>query len=97
MAFDCVCHKIVLEKYLEDGALKWIMDYLHNRQQQVLVNNTKSRSAAIEQGVPQGSIQGPLLYTVYANNIPSTMKSKIALYADDTVLYTASKNSVNIF
>ena len=45
------------------------------------------------QGVPQGSIIGPLLYIIYANEISKIIKhSKIALYADDTVLYSTGKN-----
>ena len=45
------------------------------------------------QGIPQGSVLGPVFYILYANDISNVIKHcKIALYADDTVLYTANPN-----
>ena len=65
-AFDCVCHSIIIEKLhtsnLNQNAINWIISYLSNRQQQVMVNNSKLNFSKILQGVPQGSILGPLLY-----------------------------------
>ena len=95
-AFDCVCHTTFLKKLestqLGPNMVCWVKDYLRNRQQAVLANNVKSSNLQVQQGVPQGSILGPLFYIIYANDIPENMKSNIALYADDTVLYTSSRN-----
>ena len=50
----------------------------------------------VRQGVPQGSVLGPLFYIIYANDLVNTVKNcKVALYADDTVLYTACNNFQN--
>ena len=50
----------------------------------------------ITQGIPQGSVLGPLFYIIYANDIPNVVKNcGIALYADDTVLFIANTNIGN--
>ena len=72
--------------------MEWIASYLKNRYQQVLANGTMSDSRKVKQGVPQGSTLGPLFYILYANDIPNKVTSKIALYADDTALYSSSMN-----
>ena len=54
----------------------------------MLATNTYSSFQNIMQGVPQGSVLGPLFYIIYANDISKMIKHcKVALYADDTVLY----------
>ena len=73
---------------LARGVLKWFESYLSQRKQRVLANGTYSSYQYITQGVPQGSVLGPLFYIIYANDISKVVKHcKIALYADDTVLY----------
>ena len=95
-AFDCLQYSVLLDKLkalnLSDNAVEWIRDYLTNRQQCTKANWITSEPEAIKQGVLQGSILGPLLYILYANDIAQTItKSKFAFYADDTVIYTSSK------
>ena len=71
--------------------MKWFKSYLTSRRQRVLANNVYSSAQRITQGVPQGSVLGPLFYILYANDITNIVKHcNIALYADDTVLYTAN-------
>ena len=96
-AFDCLQYPTLIAKLrklnLAEGTLKWVTDYLKNRSQSTLANGRLSASGDIKQGVPQGSILGPLLYILYANDISEIInKTKVAFYADDTVLYTSSKN-----
>ena len=96
-AFDCVQHPILLEKLsnlgMNNSVVAWFASYLSNRKQRVLANNVYSSYQMVKQGVPQGSVLGPLFYILYANDIVDTIKHcKIALYADDTVLYTADAN-----
>ena len=95
-AFDCVDHDILLDKLcttnLGPSTINWLKDYLANRQQHVIANNLESTTLTIKQGVPQGSTLGPLLYILYANNIPENIKGQVSLYADNTVVFHSSKN-----
>ena len=65
-AFDRVWHKGLIKKLSAHGIkgnlLKWIQDYITNRQQCVLVNNEKSKNGTISAGVPQGSVLGPRFF-----------------------------------
>ena len=89
--------KKILEKITEldinNKALAWIKDYLTDRKQRTLANGVLSDYLPITQGVPQGSILGPLLYIIYANDISNIFqKCKSVFYADDTVLFIQSNN-----
>ena len=65
----------------------WIKDYLHNRSQQVLVENKVSHSLPVLFGVPQGSVIGPSLFLAYINDLPGSVRSRVRLFADDTIVY----------
>ena len=97
-AFDCVQHDTLLDKLknldLSDQVISWIQSYLSSRKQRVLANGIHSTFLTIKQGVPQGSVLGPLFYIIYANDLTKYVrKCKIALYADDTVIYIADSDS----
>jgi Reverse transcriptase (RNA-dependent DNA polymerase). len=74
------------------NVLRWVENYLENRQQQVLINNNLSKPATITCGVPQGSILGPLLFLIYINDLPNATNFKVTMFADDTTLQHFGNN-----
>jgi len=68
--------------------LHWFKNYLDNRTQFVVVNGVPSNTLLIRNGVPQGSILGPLLFLVYIKDINNAVPGeKLKLFADDTNLF----------
>ena len=68
-AFDCVNHTALAGKLHSTGIsgsfYKWLLDYLQNRKQFVTLNGSNSELMEIVTGVPQGSLLGPRLYSIY--------------------------------
>jgi hypothetical protein len=101
-AFDCINHKILLKKILNylgiSGIpLNWFKSYLSDREQQCLVNGHLSSPRKIKCGIPQGSVLGPLLFLLYINDMPDSLKYSIpSLYADGTEIYLSSKDCDDI-
>ena len=92
-AFDSVDHNMLCEKIRLLGIEpEWFKSYLSNRKQRVLVNGVYSSDQIIKCGVPQGSILGPWCYLVYCNDMTTCTKSKMIMYADDTILLVSQKN-----
>ena len=96
-AFDCLRYPTLLAKLttlgLGNDIVSWIRDYLSERSQATFANGKSSEPGSIKQGVPQGSILGPLLYILYANDLSRVFcESNFAFYADDTVLYPSNKD-----
>ena len=91
-AFDCANHRLILAKLraagLCDGALSWISSYLEGRSQKVVTDTGESQWEAVANGVPQGSVLGPLLFTVLVSDLKDAIKrGRYHMYADDTQLY----------
>ena len=91
-AFDCLKFDIFLSKleyYGVDGTpLALIKSYLNNRYQYVQFENCKSDLLEVKTGIPQGSILGPLFFSVLINDIVnSSNKLSFLMYADDTTIY----------
>ena len=53
------------------------------RKQQVIVEGESSKPYPVDSGVPQGSVQGPLLFLCHINDLPQRVTSKVRLFADD--------------
>src|SRR6188768_466243 len=73
-----------------DTSLSLIKSYLTDRSQYVTIGDHRSNPAPLTTGVPQGSVLGPLLFTLYTTPIGHILsKSPVSfhLYADDTQLY----------
>ena len=72
--------------------MKWIDSFLCFRQQRVVVNGVKSDWAPVLPGVPQDTVPGPLLFSLYINVIQSDTQSVIRFFADDCVCYRENKD-----
>ena len=90
-AFDKVNHqKLLLKLHLygiRGPSLKWIQAFLSGRTQTVVLENEKSDTVPVTSGVPQGSVNGPILFLIYINDLPDRTRSKVRLFADDTAIY----------
>ena len=93
-AFDSVNHDIILDKlkykFNIDGLmLKFIVNYLEDRNQCVVIGGSKSELKSVTSGVPQGSILGPLFFVLFINDMVECVSegTSIALYADDTKIW----------
>ena len=99
-AFDCVSHQILPLKLQASGlcgdSFDWIVNYLNNRHQFVSINGTDSEKKRLTSGVPQGSLLGPRLFSIFTNDLPLSLDSKIEMFADDSTAYIIIIDSISI-
>ena len=93
-AFDTVDHHILLDRLhtcgIRGNAHKWMQSYLSQQSQVVNIRDTRSRCVQLPCGVPQGSVLGPLLFSIYCIELSSVFKNhqlSYHIYADDSQLY----------
>ena len=91
-AFDRVWHAGLLHKFnsfrISGQIFGLISSFLSNRQRGVVLDGKSSQKYPINAGVPQGSIFCPTLFLQYINDLPDDVICNIAIYADDTTLYS---------
>ena len=99
-AFDKVNHfklGLKLSHYgIKGNCLKWIISFLKESTQQVVLNGSFSDPAAVMSGVPQGTVLGPLLFLLYINDMPALLNSLLKLFADDSYLYRHIKSILDM-
>ena len=103
-AFDTVKHEILISKLkyygVCDESLPWFENYFSRRKQLVCIDSQSSEELEITSGVHQGSILDPLLFIVYVNDLPRSLKHcSVNMYADDTAIYLGSQtvDTLNIY
>lgn len=98
-AFDCIDHRMLLEKLLHYGVhgleLDFFQSYLSNRTQLVSFKSKNSSVLPVDFGVPQGSILGPLLFLIAVNDLPFNVNANCFMYADDTTFLNVN-NDFNV-
>ena len=93
-AFDTLDHSILLQRLestfgIKGKVLAWFTSYVSDRTQCVLIDGIKSVPAPLSFGVPQGSVLGPVLFTLYSQPLSDVMSlhdCQFHKYADDTEL-----------
>lgn len=100
-AFDSIDHTILLNKLERYGirgvAGNLLKSYLTKRSQYVEINSISSDILELEQGVPQGSKLGPLLFIVYVNDIINIKgPQELVMYADDTNIFFTSDDIIKL-
>ena len=91
-AFDRVWHAGLLDKlnsYGISGQISGLISsFLSNRRLRVVLDGKSSQEYLVNAGVPQGSIFGPTLFLLYISDLSDDVICDIAIYADDTTLYS---------
>ena len=96
-AFDKVPHKRLLRKLEKIGGIKgnllrWMEDFLVDREMRVIIKDKKSPWCKVNSGVPQGSVLAPIMFAIYVNDIDEGVNSYMSLFADDAKILRKVQN-----
>lgn len=97
-AFDTVPHRRLIHKVehfgISPAVCTWITSFLTGRFQKVVIAGESSTWLPVTSGIPQGSVLGPLLFSLYINDIHYglTQGTKVNLFADDSIIYREIKS-----
>lgn len=100
-AFDTVSHKIICDKLkstnINPYIINWIISFLDNRKQRVVVDDATTAFVSINRGVPQGTVLGPTLFSLMVNDIAavSPMNNLLVKYADDITISVPVRQSTD--
>ena len=94
-AFDCVSHDILLSKLacygVMDSSLVWFASYLSSHMQSVWLQGSSSSWGLVRAGVPQGSILGTSLFSIYVNDLPAVVHNcQLNMYANDMEIHCSN-------
>ena len=99
--FDRVWHTGLYHKLKSYGIsgqiFGFISSFLSNRWLQVVLDGKSSEEYPVNAGVPQGSILGPTLFLLYINDLPDDVICNVAIYADDTTLYSKCNQASDLW
>ena len=101
-AFDSIKHETLFKKLeyygIRGNVLKWFKSYLSDRFIKVKYNTTLSEKYKISYGTPQGSVLGPLMYIILANDLVKCLKfCSCTTFADDTTIFASGNNLKYLF
>ena len=95
-AFDSVWHPALFHKLISAGLphcfARWTQSFLSDRRACVVYQNHKSRCFRVRRGVLRGSVLGPILFSLFINDLPASLPSSVScsLYADDVAMWSSS-------
>ena len=96
-AFDSGNHRLLVQALhrfgFDKNIISWIKNWLTHRQQQVCIRDSISTPLDVISGVPQGSVLGPFLFILFLDDMSNSISSRsvrLALFADDSKLYSTN-------